>query len=226
MYVNEMFTSIQGEGHFTGTPAHFIRFQGCPIHCQWCDSKNSWDRVSYLDFPLAAILATFAELREKQPEVDHVVLTGGEPLWNNPELLPLIEHLCDQNFRVQIETSGTQPCSDEFLEYIRYAEVYPTISPKAPIKTAKEFLPVDEKLLEEAYELKFPVTGKIDIEERIPRFLELYLEKVLNEYTYMYLQPVMEGGKLDPDLVKLVVDEALKRNWKVSVQTHKVLFIR
>ena len=36
--VNEIFWSLQGEGRFTGTPAAFIRLQGCQVGCPWCDT--------------------------------------------------------------------------------------------------------------------------------------------------------------------------------------------
>ena len=38
LFVNEVFVSLQGEGHFTGTPAIFVRLQGCDVHCPWCDT--------------------------------------------------------------------------------------------------------------------------------------------------------------------------------------------
>ena len=40
--INEIFETIQGEGHFTGIPSIFIRLQGCPVGCSWCDTKHSW----------------------------------------------------------------------------------------------------------------------------------------------------------------------------------------
>jgi len=50
--INEMFQTIQGEGYYTGTPAIFVRLQGCPVHCQWCDTKYTWqclniNQISY-----------------------------------------------------------------------------------------------------------------------------------------------------------------------------------
>ncbi|EGY29731.1 hypothetical protein Rin_00002850, partial [Candidatus Regiella insecticola 5.15] len=41
--INEIFQSLQGEGHFTNVPAIFIRLQGCPVACSWCDTKHTWD---------------------------------------------------------------------------------------------------------------------------------------------------------------------------------------
>lgn len=38
--INEMFQTLQGEGYFTGVPAIFIRLQGCPVGCAWCDANT------------------------------------------------------------------------------------------------------------------------------------------------------------------------------------------
>ena len=41
--VNEVFETVQGEATFTGTPSVFIRLQGCPVGCSWCDTKHTWE---------------------------------------------------------------------------------------------------------------------------------------------------------------------------------------
>ncbi|MGY8878270.1 MAG: 7-carboxy-7-deazaguanine synthase QueE, partial [Pseudoalteromonas sp.] len=41
--INEVFETIQGEASFTGTPSIFLRLQGCPVGCSWCDTKQTWD---------------------------------------------------------------------------------------------------------------------------------------------------------------------------------------
>ena len=41
--VNEIFETIQGEASFTGVPSIFLRLQGCPVGCAWCDTKQTWE---------------------------------------------------------------------------------------------------------------------------------------------------------------------------------------
>ena len=38
-----MFETIQGEGAHTGVPSIFVRLQGCPVGCPWCDTKHTWE---------------------------------------------------------------------------------------------------------------------------------------------------------------------------------------
>ena len=55
--INEMFQTLQGEGYFTGVPAIFIRLQGCPVGCAWCDTKHTWDKLADREVSLFSILA-------------------------------------------------------------------------------------------------------------------------------------------------------------------------
>lgn len=107
--VVEKFYSLQGEGLYMGTPAFFIRFAGCNLRCEWCDTKESWQTDSV---PLVEL----DELVQGIP-CKRVILTGGEPTLQN--LKPLIDRLHDLDHEVAIETNGTQEIpSDWQLDWI------------------------------------------------------------------------------------------------------------
>ena len=38
----EPYVTVNGEGHFIGTPAIFVRFMGCHVGCVWCDAMSTW----------------------------------------------------------------------------------------------------------------------------------------------------------------------------------------
>ena len=40
--INGCFRPSKAEASFTGTPAVFVRLQGCPVGCPWCDTKHTW----------------------------------------------------------------------------------------------------------------------------------------------------------------------------------------
>ncbi len=114
--VKELFYSIQGEGHYCGIAAYFIRFEGCNIKCDWCDTKESWN-IKKQDF------ITIDKIIENvnNYKVKTVIITGGEPMmWN---LHPLIEKLKKKGYYIHIETSGSYPIKEKYVDWI-------TISPK------------------------------------------------------------------------------------------------
>lgn len=102
--VAESFLSLQGEGPTAGTPAHFLRLQGCDVGCRWCDSKYTWDASGAEAAPLDRVLAGLRALGE----APLLVVTGGEPLAHAGvrELLTAALGLWP---RVEVETSGLLP---------------------------------------------------------------------------------------------------------------------
>lgn len=97
MRVNEIFYSLQGEGHFAGTPAIFIRFSGCNLKCSFCDTDHS----SYSEMTEEEIVAEACRFPAR-----HIVITGGEPTLQITA--SLVNKLHVAGFFVQIETNGTR----------------------------------------------------------------------------------------------------------------------
>ena len=94
--VNEIFYSLQGEGHFSGVPAVFIRLSGCNLRCPFCDTDHTSGT------PMSPV--QIAESAAAYP-ARHAVITGGEPgLQLNDEL---IDALHARGFYIQTETNGT-----------------------------------------------------------------------------------------------------------------------
>lgn len=157
--VNEIFTSVQGEGILVGSPATFIRLQGCPVGCSWCDSgpladelkgrttngltRNTWGKGGE-EMTVEAIL--------EQVDRRHVIITGGEPtIWN---LDPLIHTLRKAGSFIQLETSGFSELKGEYIpDHI-------TISPKSNLGYN-----VPPNLLRRATEIKFVVDEVLTMDE-------------------------------------------------------------
>lgn len=95
--INEIFYSLQGEGFHTGMPAVFVRFAGCNLKCDFCDTHHEEGQMMTDEEIIQAISAF---------PTSHVILTGGEPaLWIDADFIALL-HQADKY--VCIETNGTR----------------------------------------------------------------------------------------------------------------------
>jgi organic radical activating enzyme len=124
--ISEIFLSIQGEGLSAGTPAHFVRLQGCDVGCAWCDTKYSWS-------PDAGDALAETELWSRARalgEAPLLVVTGGEPL-QHPALAPLLVQGLERWPRVEVETSGVAPPP------ISHDRLHWNVSPKLPSVTPR-----------------------------------------------------------------------------------------
>jgi 7-carboxy-7-deazaguanine synthase len=121
-YIAEIFASIQGEGIYAGRPHTFIRFSGCNLGCDYCDTSTASDRqkafcsvektgghgdFAFMQNPLA--VSDVVEVVEHLSRAGDVSITGGEPLLQIDFLVKLLPALRSKGFRVHLETNGTLP---------------------------------------------------------------------------------------------------------------------
>ncbi len=191
----EEFYTIQGEGFHTGKAAYFIRLGGCDVGCHWCDVKESWDAELH---PLTAIdiIVNNAKVHPSKA----VVVTGGEPLLYNLDLLTT--SLQAEGIKTFIETSGAYPLSGKW-DWI-------CLSPK-------KFKAPHPGIAIHANELKVIVFNKSDF-----AWAEEHA-KMVSADCKLYLQPEWSKSK---EMTPLIVDYVMNNpKWEISLQTHKYLNI-
>jgi 7-carboxy-7-deazaguanine synthase len=106
MYLIETYKSVQGESSFAGVPCIFVRLAGCNLRCSWCDSEYTF-KGGYKQ-SLDEVEATVAALAP----VRLVEFTGGEPMLQERELIPLMDRLLAQGYTLMVETSGERPLAN------------------------------------------------------------------------------------------------------------------
>jgi 7-carboxy-7-deazaguanine synthase len=106
LFLIEIYKSVQGESSFAGRPCIFVRLAGCNLRCAWCDSEYTFTGGYKLTSEQVV-----TEI-EKLTPVRLIEFTGGEPLLQEKELIPLMEQLLAGEYELMIETSGERPLAN------------------------------------------------------------------------------------------------------------------
>jgi 7-carboxy-7-deazaguanine synthase len=154
MQVSEIYKSLQGESTHAGLPCVFVRLTGCNLRCTWCDSEFSFHGGKKME--VREVLSQVARL---SPAGGLVEITGGEPMLQEREVIPLMEQLLDADYQVLLETSGERPLSRVPRPVIKIVDVKCPHSGE-PGTFALENL----KALHLHDEIKFVLTDRADYE--------------------------------------------------------------
>jgi organic radical activating enzyme len=221
--VKAIWKTLQGEAGFAGRPAVFARFVGCNMWTgyegdrgkgnapcsRWCDTDFTKEGSrGYSAEELASDMA------QAGGPIRFCVLTGGEPLLQVDAAL--VQALHAEGFFVAMETNGSialrDACWDEGAGRIDGPD-WIVCSPK----TAEADL-----ALEYFDELKL-VVPDYRVEDHAAFVARQRDHAVAGApYPLRWLQP--EDGPRSGDATRLAIDMALRNpEWRVSVQTHKVL---
>lgn len=196
--INEIFYSLQGEGHHTGYPSVFIRFSGCNLQCPFCDTHHN-DGVAMSDTDIVRAINLY--------KADWVVLTGGEPsLTIDADFIRLIKQMTGK--KVAIETNGTNVLP-EGIDWI-------TVSPKIGIEDVGG---APEIKVQRADEIKV-----VDVGQNLDGYFDLPCK---GENTLMYLQPcyVSDAKVRESNTLRTVRRVLENPRWTLSLQTHRYLGI-
>lgn len=223
--VAEIFSSLQGEGIWAGTPSVFVRVSGCNLRCGWCDTPYASWQPEGPTMELDEIMHD-VELLEQR----HVVLTGGEPMLFEP-VIELAHMLKGEGHMVTIETAGTVyrelPCDLMSLS--------PKLSNSTPNgktdhqwiqrheSTRKDLEPL--KKLVECYphQLKFVVNPEDKLEDQL-----LEIEAMLAQLEFVKDNVLLMAEGTDVETLKrreqLLMPVCLETGFRLTPRMHIELF--
>lgn len=210
--VVEKFISINGEGTLAGQLAVFIRFKGCNLQCDFCDTK--WANKE--DAPFVSMTEKEIYNYIKETNVKNVTLTGGEPLLqkNIKDLLLILAN--DNNLHIEIETNGSIAL-DDFIS-IKNRPSF-TMDYKLSCSKMEHFMNINNfKLLDKSDTVKFVVGSKSDLDRCRECINKYNLTKICN----VYISPVFEV--IEPAFIVDYMKEYCMNDVNFQIQIHKVIW--
>lgn len=208
--INEIFYSIQGESTFAGSPCVFVRLTYCNLRCAYCDTEYAF--YSGQDVTLDEIID-----RVKSYHCSTVEITGGEPLLQAP-VLSLMKKLCDQGFRVLVETGGSldiAPVDPRVIKIVDLKCPSSAMIHKNRYENIAHLLPHDE--------IKFVIGTREDYEWSVETIRQYGLHKKVHAILF---SPVF--GVIEPvEIVNWMLADRLQSEWpniRFQLQMHKFIW--
>jgi 7-carboxy-7-deazaguanine synthase len=220
MQITEIYKSLQGESTYAGLPCIFVRLTGCNLRCSWCDSEFSFHGGRKM-----ALQEVLSEVARLSPTGGLVEITGGEPMLQERDVIPLMEHLIDADYQVLLETSGERPLVRVPKQVIKIVDV------KCPHSgEADTFAIANLEALQRHDELKFVLTDRTDYEFARDFVFQHGLAGRVNAILFsLAFEKTATGSRdtshclLDPqELAQWILDDNVSA--RLSLQIHKLIW--
>lgn len=153
MQITEIYKSLQGESTYAGLPCVFVRLTGCNLRCSWCDSEYTFTggRRMTLEEVMGEV--------KKVSDGGLVEITGGEPMLQERDVVPLMQQLISAGYTVLLETSGERPLGKVPADVIKIVDV------KCPDSGEGDTFRVENlDALNARDEIKFVISSRKDYE--------------------------------------------------------------
>jgi 7-carboxy-7-deazaguanine synthase len=154
MQITEIYKSLQGESTHAGLACVFVRLTGCNLRCAWCDSEYTFTGGHKM-----TLEQVLAEVERLSPMGGLVEITGGEPMLQEREVVPLMQRLLQANYTLLLETSGERPLDRVPAQVIKIVDV------KCPDSGEPDTFRIENlEALQPHDEIKFVLSTRSDYE--------------------------------------------------------------
>lgn len=221
----EIFTSIQGEGPYIGVKQLFIRFCGCNLKCDYCDTDNVPGEENFIEFTPEELTNHIQSFDLKS--VHSISLTGGEPLlWDDflSEFLPLVRQIFKG--KIYLETNST--LKNNLEKIINFVDIISADIKLPSVSGIENSFAVHDEFFKVATKYDKELFAKIVFDENILDDEIYHCIKLAEKYNLeIVLQPKTVDDKVDVSKEKMleVFDKFLANYVKTRIipQTHKFL---
>ncbi|KJK55871.1 radical SAM protein [Saccharothrix sp. ST-888] len=209
--------TFQGEGPSVGQQALFIRLSRCNLHCPGCDTPETWDWSRYNPREVATrhSVEDLAAWVTSRP-LARIVLTGGEPLLQQDQLVGLARLL--PGHRIEVETNGTIVPLPELVSLVEAFNVSP--------KLADFAAPGDRRINNQALRalascgkarFKFVVQDESELNE---------VAALVDEFSLTDVWVMPEGTSSATVLagMRKLADAVLEYGWNLSTRLHILIW--
>ena len=219
MQIIEIFKSLQGESSYAGLPCVFVRLAGCNLRCVWCDSEYTFKGGSRLTQD-----EVMREVRRLSPNGGLVEITGGEPMLQERDVVPLMERLLADGYKVLLETSGERALDRVPAGVIKIVDV------KCPDSGEGDTFRLENlRFLTPSDEVKFVIASRLDYE-----FAKDFIREHLSSRTgAVILSPAFRKDATGSrDVANCSLDPQLLAEWmladgleaRLGLQIHKFIW--
>ena len=212
--INEIFYSLQGESSRTGLPTVFVRLTGCPLRCHYCDTE-----YAFYNGKKKTISEILHEI--KITPVEYVCVTGGEPLAQK-YCKALLNQLCDEGYKVSVETSGAMDIAEVDARVKRIVDLK-TPASKEMSKNRYENI----ALLQSHDEVKFVICNREDYSWAVATIEQYQLHSKVDNVLFSPVfdvegESAREQGFTEQSLADWILEDKLAV--RMQLQLHKLIW--
>ncbi len=216
--IAEIFTSISGEVGVTipqGSVALFIRLQGCPLECTWCDTPKTQPMDGGRGMSIPEIMSDVGT-------APNIIITGGEP-FAQANVYKLIDALLGRDTvkNIVIETAGIaidyRICTKAYRKKLTLA-----VDAKPPSAKAKQANDFHYNYLTDNDIIKYPIANADDFYAAV-----IHIESILSTSSFLKIgRPVIALSAMTPETIDMCIEYAQTHEdfpICINVQLHKIL---